>query len=130
MPLFFFLDFNDTTKQTLESLLRSLISQLHRASKNAKKVLETAFSEQFEEGDRSLSLSEMIVIILEMVRADGRVVKIVVDALDECATREAYFRWIQAFTSAINNVSFLITSRDEKRIEVGMKSWLLKRTSS
>jgi Cdc6-like AAA superfamily ATPase len=46
MPLYLFFDFNDPTKQTLESLLRSLISQLHRVSKNAKKVLETAFSER------------------------------------------------------------------------------------
>lgn len=124
IPLYFFFDFNDITKQTLESMLRSLISQLHRVSKNAKKILETTFSEQFEEGERLLSLSELTVIVLEMVRTDDRVFKIVIDALDECATREAYFHWIQAFTSAASNVSFLITSRDERGIEVGMKSWL------
>ncbi|KAI9772612.1 MAG: hypothetical protein M1839_002425 [Geoglossum umbratile] len=83
--LYFYFDFNDSAKQTLESMLRSLVTQLPCKFEHNWKQLDSLFS-SCNDGCRQPTRESLCKIILNMVE-QVKEVWIVLDALDECSTR-------------------------------------------
>lgn len=123
-PLYFFFDTRDADKQSIESLLRSLVSQLSSISTQAMGVLGTAFGGKFEDGDVRPSCAELAELFSAMLHEAGGKIRIVVDALDECNTQDDVLFWMRSLAPELTNVGFLVTSRDEGPIELAMKDWL------
>ena len=122
--LYFYFDFSDTDKQTLESMVRSLISQLYSKCRGASKELDSLFS-SCEDGRRQPSCESLCKAFLHMIE-QVKEVWIVLDALDECRTRkgpptEGLLSWMRdLLSSEQRNVHLLVTSRPEQDIKSGI----------
>lgn len=123
--LYFFFDFSDSGKQTLENMLRSLISQLYQKCSNTKETLDSLIS-SCEEGHHGLSCTALCEVFLQMLKKTKEV-WMVLDALDECHTRkgdaqQGLLSWIQNLLQAEDiNVHILVTSRLEHDIKIGFR---------
>ncbi|KAK6496051.1 hypothetical protein TWF481_002076 [Arthrobotrys musiformis] len=82
--IYFYFDFSDSRKQTLDNMLRALIMQLCSQHQGASQILESLYSSCRGSQPSSRSLR------LAFLRMVGTVKKvwIVLDALDECTTRD------------------------------------------
>jgi Cdc6-like AAA superfamily ATPase len=119
--LYFYFDFTDAGKQTLNNVLRSLISQLYLTCKDTQKLLDSLFS-SCDNGRRQLTCELLCDVFLQMIN-QAQEIYIVLDALDECRTRKgplsegllAWIRSLQDFEQ--RNIHLLVTSRPEHDIE-------------
>ncbi|CAH0032937.1 unnamed protein product [Clonostachys rhizophaga] len=107
MFLYFYFDFNDTRKQTLENMIRSLCYQLYRNKASQRHLDELTF--------------------LMMIQEAGKIY-VVLDALDESSTLEDHhtrglLSWIGSFRSSRNSVRLIATSRPEHAIQSQMDAW-------
>ena len=116
--LYFYFDFNDIHKQTLDSMVRSLISQFYYKCEKTWKQLDSLFSSH-EDGRRQPRCESLCQVLLYMIDAlEG--VYIVLDALDECRTRrgshtEGLLSWIRDLLgSGRRNNHLLVPSRPEQ----------------
>jgi hypothetical protein len=122
--LYFYFDFNDSNKQTLESMLSSLISQLCYKRIETSQQLGSLFS-SCGDGHRQPTSESLCKTLLDMIE-QVKEVWLVLDALDECSTRkgkstEGLLSWIrEVLQSEQRNVHLLITSRPEQDIESGI----------
>ncbi|KAG8673694.1 hypothetical protein FPOAC1_007010 [Fusarium poae] len=111
----FFFDFNDSRKQKLEDLVRSLAVQLYHASSEAAETLDRLFTFHSKGciQPRTDALSNWV---SEMITATGNVF-IIVDALDECTTRDELLHWIRDLTRNNNKAQTLLTGRPEAEFQ-------------
>jgi len=122
--LYFYFDFNDSRKQELDSMVRSLIIQLYSKLGNTSKELDSLITSHGN-GCRQPSLESLCGAFLQMIDQVEEV-WIVLDALDECITRrgsptEGVVSWIrEVLNSEQRNVHLLVTSRPEQDIESGI----------
>ena len=118
--LYFYFDFSDVHKQTLDNMVRSLINQLYNRSTNAWKQLDLLFS-SCGNGCRQPSLESLGQVLLQMIDSLEDVY-VVLDALDECCTRigsptEGLLAWIRNLLDLEHrNIHLLMTSRPEQDI--------------
>lgn len=125
--LYFYFDFSDIGKQTLESMVRSLISQLSYKSEDTWKQLDSLFS-SCEDGRRQPTCESLYKVLLHMIE-QVKEVWLVLDALDECRTKkgpstEGLLSWIrEVLNSEQRNVHLLMTSRPEQDIEFGIREF-------
>ena len=125
--LYFYFNFNDTSKQTLESMVRSLASQLYYKRKDTRPPLDSLFS-SCGDGRQQPDGELLCQSLLDMIRLVDEV-WIVLDALDECCTRrgtptEGLLSWITDLrNSGQRNVHLLVTSRPEQDIEAEVRKW-------
>src|SRR5947207_809448 len=107
---YFFFDFNDPAKQTVEGLLRSLVFQLAASVEPVPKILQTLYARHHE--DRGCptqpTLKEWTSVFQELLRSRAPFY-IVIDALDECREEELLVDTVK---------SLIVQSRDTTR-------WLL-----
>ncbi|KND87255.1 Ankyrin repeat domain-containing protein 17 [Tolypocladium ophioglossoides CBS 100239] len=103
--LSFFFDFGDTTKQTVDAMLRSLASQLYHGGASSAGPLNASF-QAHEDGFKQPATKA-----LETVKK----VYVVLDALDESTTRTELLSWIRDMASkpGLGHVQLLYTSRPE-----------------
>jgi Cdc6-like AAA superfamily ATPase len=119
--LYFYFDFTDSSKQTLEDVVRSLISQLYRRRRDTQTSLDSLFSSH-ENGQRQPSCESLCKVFLQMVN-QAKDVYVVLDALDECKTRkgspsEGILLWLKNLVQLDQrNVHLLVTSRPEHDIK-------------
>jgi nucleoside phosphorylase len=130
--IYFYFDFKDTSKRTLDHMIRSLISQLSRKSIQTWRTLVSFYS--FDNRLRSPeSLSE---VLLQMIEQAGEV-WIILDALDEGSTSEGstnkgssrvgLLSWLrELLNSKKRNVHLLATSRREDDIESQVEKFAQK----
>lgn len=124
--LYFYFSFKDTGKQTLASMVRSLISQIYCKCAITRKSLDLLFS-FCEDGRRQPSCESLCKVLLQMME-QIKEVWVVLDALDECRTRagswtEGLLRWItELLNSEKRNVHLLVTSRPEHDIKTELGS--------
>jgi hypothetical protein len=118
--LYFYFDFTDTKKQTLEGVVRSLISQLYHTCKSAQEPLDALFS-SFKDKNTQPSCESFCKVLKKMIeRAEE--VWIVLDAIDECVERkggptEGLLLWIRDLVKCERrNIRCLVTSRPEQDI--------------
>ncbi|KAH8587984.1 ankyrin repeat-containing domain protein [Bisporella sp. PMI_857] len=119
--LYFYFDFNDIGKQTLESMIRSLICQLYCEYEDIQKQLDLLFS-SCKNGHERPTRESLCKVILQMI-GQVKEVWIVLDALDECTSRkggptEGLLSWIRDLPDPEQrNVHLLVTSRPDQDIE-------------
>ncbi|KAF7547412.1 hypothetical protein G7Z17_g7750 [Cylindrodendrum hubeiense] len=107
--LAFFFDFNDPKKQTLEGLLRSLVFQLYQSGGEAGTKLDQIFISH-DNGGRAIDSSALSSYVKSVTQTD-RKVTIVIDALDECTTRNELLDWMRDIS--LENTQLLVTGRPE-----------------
>ncbi|EXL65535.1 hypothetical protein FOPG_18241 [Fusarium oxysporum f. sp. conglutinans race 2 54008] len=107
--LAFFFDFNDTRKQKLEDLLRSLAVQLYYSGNKAARRLDSLFTSHHD-GRRQPDTGALSACINTMIQITGKVF-VIIDALDECTTREELLHWLRGLASS--NAQLLVTGRPE-----------------
>lgn len=106
--LYFFFDFADKEKQTLDQLLRSLIDQLYSRAKleGPRSVLE----KEYLAGSHQRTTEQLKTILEDMLyRSQG--LKIVLDTLDECSTKMDVISWLQELPFQKHQTRILVTSR-------------------
>jgi len=119
--LYFYFDFSNTSKYTLESMIRALTSQLYYRHVETSQRLESLLS-SCEDGHRQPTSESLCNVFLQMIE-QTKELWIVLDALDECSTRrgpptEGILSWIrEVINSKQRNVHLLVTSRPEQDIE-------------
>lgn len=123
-PLYFYFDFSDTNKQSLDKALRSLIMQLYRQT-HYEKVREpldqlyTALVDGMDQPDLA-SLSKTFQSMIQ----EGNSVCMILDALDECQPRNDLLQWIRDIVVSLRmKLHILVTSRPEQDIESDITRW-------
>lgn len=124
--LYFYFDFNNASKRTLEKMVVSLVSQLYIKCRAAQGILDALYS-SYSDGHRRLSSESLCNVFLEMVE-QAKEVWLVIDALDECTTRSGpwnvgLLKWISSLlTEKQRNIHLLVTSRPEQDITAELSS--------
>ncbi|KAI9037716.1 5'-methylthioadenosine/S-adenosylhomocysteine nucleosidase family protein [Aspergillus affinis] len=125
--LYFYFDFNDNSKQTLNGMIRSLLSQFYDEQIEARGPLDSLFS-SCENGRQQPTMERLCVTFLQMLQAVDEI-WIVQDALDECKTWKGFqfeglLSWIKDLVaSKPSNIHLLVTSRQEEDVESALMSW-------
>jgi hypothetical protein len=123
MLLYFYFDFNDSRKQTLDSVLRSLLWQIARSPGSSSQELEQLYVSCGNGRDQP-SEQTLIQTLDRVLSVLGRV-RIVLDALDECTTRSELLQWLAKLVSPeARNVQIVTTSREEHDIQVAFEKWV------
>ncbi|KAH7218857.1 hypothetical protein DER44DRAFT_739024 [Fusarium oxysporum] len=107
--LAFFFDFNDPRKQKLEDLLRSLAVQLYHTGNEAARSLDSLFASH-DDGRRQPDTTALSTCVDAMIQNAG-IVFIVIDALDECTTREELLQWLKHLV--FRKAQLIVTGRPE-----------------
>jgi len=118
----FFFDFTDSSKSSLDQLLRSLLEQLYIRS---RPVLELLHSESVKTM-RHPTTKLLSSTFFAMSRKSIESIQIVIDALDECKTRTELLVWIQELVKAegTDRIQLLVSSRKEEDIGRALYSCL------
>lgn len=113
----FFFDFNDTRKQTLDDLLRSLAFQLYHTEKEATKVLDRLFTSN-DEGLRQPDVNALSACVESILQSSPRIT-VVLDALDECTTRDKLLSWVGRLSSSSDTkkTKLIVTGRPEAEFQ-------------
>ncbi|KAL1387464.1 hypothetical protein HDK64DRAFT_134977, partial [Phyllosticta capitalensis] len=120
-PVYFYFDFADINKQSLENAIRSLMRQLYLQREEVQDKLNTLYAEHGN-GTQKPELEALNATFQSMIHQIGEV-WIVLDALDECPSRNEYptgglLQWIGSLLGPHqSNVHLLITSRPEQDIQ-------------
>ncbi|KAL4888052.1 Pfs, NACHT and ankyrin domain protein [Aspergillus ambiguus] len=110
LVLSFFFDFSDTTKQTLDGMLRSLTFQLYQSGVGSAIHLDESFRAH-RDGNDQPATTLLSAITFKMLNIQRRVT-IVLDALDESNPRLDILKWIEN-VAELTHVWLLYTSRPE-----------------
>ncbi|KAK4220464.1 nucleoside phosphorylase domain-containing protein, partial [Podospora fimiseda] len=111
--LSFFFDFSDTTKQTLDGMLRSLAVQLYQSGPGSANLLDASFKAHRDGHDQpSTKALEDVVCKMLVIQKKGF---IVLDALDESTTRVKLLEWMDGLVSRpeLGDIQLICTSRPE-----------------
>lgn len=120
---YFFFDFNNSSKQSEENLLRSLLVQLAPCSENGLEILDALLS-SCNGGISEPNMQTLLENLYQCISIVGEVF-IIVDALDECPSREGLLRSVkQIMETKRDNLHMLVTSRPERDIESSFDHWL------
>jgi ankyrin repeat domain-containing protein 50 len=113
---YFYFDFNDNARQTVDSLVRSIISQLVAQKADTIPALEALFA-QSEEGTRQAPFCSLFATILPMLRSFEKTY-VVIDALDECTECNELLQALQEIHEwGENGLHVLVTSRQTSEIQ-------------
>lgn len=116
---YFFFDFSDVKKQSLDGMLRSLIWQLYYHRTDARQFLESLYARNGA-GRTQPSTRELAAVLSSMTKSN---VQVILDALDECQDRRKLLPWIQDLAS-LPGLRLILTSRMENDIEVALGKWV------
>ncbi|KAI4734701.1 hypothetical protein E4T50_14779 [Aureobasidium sp. EXF-12298] len=121
--LYFYFNFADIQKQTLENALRSLLWQLTSCTESSFREVEQLY-ESCKNGQCQPSTQSVTQKLETVLQAAGRVM-IVLDALDECTTRRDLLQWLtETAAKDSSSIQIIATSRKEYDIEVTFAKWL------
>lgn len=121
--LYFYFDFTDSHKQSLYEAIQSLISQLYYKQPRSQKHLDMLWS-SCQEGKQQPSTGALSSTLEKMLQ-DAREVCIVLDALDECESRNrAVALGLRSWLKSLRreNIHLLVTSRPEDDIRSAIES--------
>lgn len=121
--LMFFFDFNDSSKQSVDSLVRSLVSQLYLSSELCRSELDSLYV-KCGDGNSNPSIETLVGAFIGMVCSVGKVY-LVVDALDECETLLDLLGWMKNVSTSTHGQLYMVaTSRPERELETGIEAWV------
>jgi Cdc6-like AAA superfamily ATPase len=118
--LYFYFNFNDSKKQSVDSMVRSLIFQLYRIRQKSRSDLDKLYL-SCKDGQEQPRHSQLLGTLHIMLQ-DTSTTYIVLDALDECRTRQELQSWLM--TPEAQGLQLFLTSRKEEDIESSISSWL------
>jgi hypothetical protein len=125
MTLNFFFDFSDKDKQLLDKLLRSLTFQLYPQCADSRKELDMLYASH-EEGKKQPTTESLSTVLQAMTKFPKKL-RILLDALDECATRKELLDWMETLSGTeVTNIQIIATSRPEEEIESHLSRWIHK----
>lgn len=104
---YFYFDFSDKKKQTVNSFLRSIIIQLFVDRPDIPDEVQSLYDDLRVIQPRHNSL---IKTLLSLLKTDCRTY-IIIDALDECCERDEMANLIEYLISSSSSIKLLITSR-------------------
>ena len=110
---YFYFEYRDSSKQSTDNFLRSLITQLFRQSHERSSELETLYSE-CSDGLWEPSEEKLLLVLQELVKSfhDSY---ILIDALDECSERENLCSLLEKFNGfQVENFHIFVTSRSAR----------------
>ena len=114
--LYYYFDFQDRQKQSLQNLLKSIVVQLSNGIKTPAKVLETLYKSH-SRGSTTPSIQELTEAVRGILDHSPDIF-LVIDALDECEERKSlleFFGKIRSWSQAKLHV--FATSRRETDID-------------
>jgi len=121
--LYFYFDFNDVAKQTLDGALRCLIWQQACRTTKLQGVLRQLYVSHNNGRDQP-STQMLCKNLQDMLLGAGRTI-LVLDALDECTTRPELLRWLdRLFGMSGQKPQMILTSRKEYDIANAIDSWV------
>ncbi|KAI9876330.1 MAG: hypothetical protein M1830_006749 [Pleopsidium flavum] len=119
---YFYFDFNDKGKQTVEGFLRSMIVQLSVQRPSLPEEVQKLYDVHAKQQQQP-NRSNLIETFLSLLKGFRRT-HIMMDALDECSERQAMLELIAEMVARDQNlkkVNLLITSRRERDIEITLQ---------
>lgn len=120
--LYFYFDFNDISKQTLDNMLRSMIIQLYQQRPDVQQHLKQIWTTHGD-GNRQPSTESLDSVLQTMLRVINGV-DIVLDALDESNPTDEILTWLETVTkNETLPCRLLVTARREHDIESAFESW-------
>jgi hypothetical protein len=116
--LYFFFDFRETEKQSLEEMARSLAYQLYTQDENFQQPLDSLLI-ACDDGYRKPTAEQLLEPIMENSLATDHKVYLILDALDECTVpRQELLAWIEKVAECTSQkIHLLATSRKEPDID-------------
>ncbi|KAI1327310.1 ankyrin repeat-containing domain protein [Xylariaceae sp. FL0255] len=125
--LYFYFDFSDSKKQSLDNALRSLICQLYDRLETTRDPLDSLKTSC---GSAQPGLGSLRTVFQDMLERSSDV-WIVIDALDECEAKhrdsdKGLLSWLQSLQEN-RGVQLLVTSRPEHDISSHFVRWARKR---
>jgi hypothetical protein len=115
---YFYFDFSDRQKQTVTSMLRSMVAQL------SVPELPTEVDELYNNcnhGHQEPSAENLITSLISLLKGSHQTY-LIMDALDECPERKELLTTIRRIIQTHSvYVNILVTSREEQEITEGMK---------
>ncbi|KAK2060221.1 purine and uridine phosphorylase, partial [Colletotrichum caudatum] len=123
VALNFFFDFSDAGKQKLEDLLRSLIFQLYKHGGEAANELDGLLRSH---QDRRQPETTALATTFQTMMKHSKKVYIVLDALDECTTRDKLLARMKSIISNpdFGHVQLLAASRPEGEFQRSIPVWI------
>jgi hypothetical protein len=125
--LYFFFDFNDIEKRSLEKAIHSLIFQLYRQCPSLHAAIDAIYS-RFGNGAQRLDAASVQGLFQDMIRQFGEVY-IILDALDESnrlsglSSSKSLLTWVKELLDGGVKIHVLVTSRPEHDIQAAFKGW-------
>jgi Cdc6-like AAA superfamily ATPase len=119
--LYFYFNFNDSKKQSFDSMVRSLVFQLYHVQQKSRSYLEQLHL-SCKDGQEQPQYGQLLATLHTMLHNAGTTY-IVLDALDECRTRKELQTWLE--TPGAYGLQLFLTSRKEEDIESSISSWLV-----
>ena len=116
---YFYFDFSDDHKQTVESCLRTLLAQLCSSLNDIPDEIQR-LSDLAQRGQDSLS-SQILLTTLQRVAARFADVSIVLDALDESSQKWALLDVVGTLVNGDSNIRWVMTSRFEQDIVISFQ---------
>lgn len=121
--VYFFFDFNDVRKQSVELMLRSLIDQLFQQCVVVPKSLWNLFISH-ENTKRECSLDTLLEVLQQILQEFPHVY-IILDALDECSQRAQLTNVLETMSTwHVQSSHILLVSRRERDIEVSLETFI------
>jgi len=116
---YFYFDFSDVERQSVRSLMSSLVSQLSSHLPVLPSCVEALYDKHEDRGQQPRERD--LKIALELVIESFPHVYLVLDALDECNDREELMESLDGLLSKkMDGLHLLTTSRKERDIEDGL----------
>lgn len=111
--IYFYFDFNDPTKQYIDSMLRSLIAQILTRQESIPNEVDSIFRSC--QGGKTQPQSSDLEALLKSLVNLNEMTYLVLDALDECADRQELLDFIEhAFRWKSSKLDVVMTSRKLK----------------
>ena len=110
---YFYFDFNDSTKQYTDKMLRSLTNQLFSDCQPIPEPVVSLFK-SCQDGDRQPRTQDLLRLLSTLICSSDRTF-IVLDALDECEDREELIDSIMEIVAWVpGRLNLIMTSREIK----------------
>ncbi|KAL9567351.1 hypothetical protein ACKAV7_008593 [Fusarium commune] len=123
--LYFYITFTDSQKQSLDAILRSLISQLYHNRPESRHPAISLHS-KCNDGSSQATVQQLKSTFRDMLSVAGEVF-ILIDALDEYQNRSTQryelLTWIESFHDEPVNTHLLVTSRPEHDIKTSLEAF-------
>lgn len=124
--LYFYFTFSDLHQRSLESAIRSLVSQLYREQPQSQNRLDMLWS-TCKDGTVQPSAQDLFSTFENMLQDAGET-WLILDALDECGSQDGrsvpeLLTWLQDLHSHQTNLHLLVTSRPDEVINSAISSF-------